>query len=487
MIKYLEDIENGTVPSGLTSSAEFAFPINMSNVVEELPGSTSSTNLDMGISIVSIDLENLVLVLDGDWVNRRLLQNDNQIVIRRDFLNKKFNYVKVQPDYSLLTPTTKLFLDSTTTLKQDLFDFVGTAGEPSANAKVILGDKMQNPLLPNTHSSEFSVTKSFDNVQAGTFSVEFNWKNAPDVTKNVLRWRPSPKIKRETLIAFQVNQSGAYDSAITANVTSDYGSGAVISTINSVTKVEILDAGAYSSTVSVSASSQYGTGASFSVSMTGATAPFSIDEVTIINGGTGYAFPPTLIVQEIGGTSNSTSLKSYIGITSIDTISNGINYVSGPQVSISGTTGATGTGASVTATVQVYNTGQVDFVTVGASGSGYVTGETLTFSGGGGTGANAYVQAIDGEVINIIMLDSGYGYTGTPTATINTVGGTGASITPVVTLLQDWNYVYPSPETASYTISDLLRNVEYEWQLFSATDDKNVQSFNSPLQRFKFF
>ncbi len=95
MIKYLEDIENGTVPSGLTSSAEFAFPINMSNVVEELPGSTSSTNLDMGISIVSMDLENLVLVLDGHWVNRRLLQIDNQIVIRRDFLNKKFNCVKV--------------------------------------------------------------------------------------------------------------------------------------------------------------------------------------------------------------------------------------------------------------------------------------------------------------------------------------------------------------------------------------------------------
>jgi hypothetical protein len=487
MIKYFDDIENGTVPQGLTSSSEFAFPINVANVAEELPGSTSSGNLDMGVTIVNIDLENLVLILEGDWVNRRLLQNDNQIVIRRDFLNKKFNYVKVQPDYSLLTPTTKIFLDSTTTLKQDLFDFVGTAGEPSANAKVILGDKMQNPLLPNTHSSEFAVTKSFEDIQAGLYNVDFTWKNAPDVTKNVLRWRPSPKIKRETLITFQVVESGAYDSAITANVSSDYGSGAVITPINSVTKVEILDAGSYGSTVSVIASSQYGSGASFSVSMTGSTAPYSIDEVTIINGGSGYIFPPTLIVQEVGGTSNTTSLKSYIGITAIDTISNGINYVSGPQVSISGTTGATGIGASVTASVQVYNTGQVDFVTVGASGSGYVTGESLTFSGGGGTGASAYVQAINGEIINIIMLDSGYGFTGTPTATINTVGGTGASITPVVTLLQDWNYVYPAPEIASYTVSDLLRNVEYEWQLFSATDDKNVQSFNSPLQRFKFF
>jgi hypothetical protein len=486
-MRYQDDIENGTVPKGLTSSSEFAFPINMANVVEELPGSTASTVLDLGISIVSIDLEDLVLVLEGDWVNRRLLQNDNQIVIRRDFLNRKFNYVKVQPDYSMLTPTTKIFLDSTSTLKQDLFDFIGTAGEPSANAKVILGDKMQNPFPSNPLSDRFTTTKAFEDINAGLYEVVFSWKNTPDVTKNVLRWRPSPTIKRETLIAFQIDNPGAYDSNIVVNVTSQYGSGAAVQPNSTVAKVEVLDSGSYGATVSVIASSPYGSGASFSVSMTGTYPVLSINEVTVINGGEGYTFPPTLIVQEPGGSSSSGSLKAYIGITAIETISNGINYVSNPLVSVSGTTGATGAGATVSATVQVYNTGQVDFVKIVTSGSNYVTGETLTFSGGGGTAAKAYVKAIDGEITNIIMLDTGYGYTGTPSAIINSIGGTGASIAPIVTLLQDWEYVYPDPDTATYTVTDLMRNVEYEWQLFSATDDKNVQSSNSPLQRFKFF
>ena len=489
--RYNRDIENGTVPNGLTSSSEFSFPINTSDVAEELPGSTSSTQLNTGVDLVSIDLSKLTIVVAGDWTNRRVLQNDTELFITRNSLEKKFRYVRVQPDYSLLTPTTKIFLDPNYTLSQDLFDFIGTAGAPNAEAKVILGDRIQNPFVENPLSRNLNVTKEFDNVNYGTYNVTFSWINTPEVVKNVLRWRPSPQQKRETNITYDVINSGDYLSQISLSLGSDYGSGAAISSVNKVTRVEVIQGGTYDSPVSVEASSAYGSGASFSVSMTGSTPNMSIESVTVTQGGTGYIFPPSLTIKDSLGNTGNGVIRAYIGIDSVETLSPGVNYVISPQVSISGTTGSTGSTASISANVEVFNTGQVDYVKVESSGSGYADGETLSFAGGGGTGTRAIARVDNGQIYGIEILDKGYGFTGNPTATVNTLNGVGASLSPIVTLYENWNYVYPdvsqSTESVTYTVSGLLKNVEYEWQLFSSTADKNEQTFNSPRQRFKFF
>jgi hypothetical protein len=482
-----DKIENGTVPAGLTSSSEFAFPINSGNVVEEVPGSTSSTYYDEGVELVSIDLATLSIVVEGDWTNRRILQNDNYLYIRKNSINRKFFYTTVRPDYSMLVPTTKIILDSATTLGSDLYDFIGTVGVPDANAKVLLSDKIQNPLEENPISYDFKVTKAFDDQAFGIFNVNFSWKNSPYVSKNVLRWRPVPKQNRYTELSFDVLASGAYDSQIVLGLNSSYGSGAAILPINSVTKVEVISGGTYGATVSVVAASPYGSGASFSVSMSGTAPSLSIGSVTVVAGGTGYSLPPTLVIQDSLGSTSPGELKSYIGITGVEIVSQGINYVNPPSITVSGATGASGSLASLTSTTTVYNTGRVDFVQVVDGGSGYVTGEELIFSGGGGTGAKGFIRADNGEIKTTVISEKGYGYTSDPSVTVNTVGGTGATLSAVVTLYSDWNYEYPNASNPSYTVSGLLRDVEYEWQLFSSTENKNEQYFNTSIQRFKFF
>lgn len=72
--------------------------------------------------------------------------------------------------------------------------------------------------------------------------------------------------------------------------------------------------------------------------------------------------------------------------------------------------------------------GSVGGVTVGAPGTGY-TAPAVTLVGGGGTGATAQAQVINGQIIAINMTNWGTGYTSNPTVTITDATGTGAAAT----------------------------------------------------------
>ncbi len=473
------DIENGTIPKGLTVSSEFSFPIYSSDIELEIPGSTNSIVYDEGIPIVSIDLSELSLTIEGNWKNRRLLQNESTLFIRKYSNNIQFSYSRID-NSPLISTNTKIFLSKETNVK-DLYDFIGASGAPYSDAKVILGSKMQNTLQLNELSRNLKTEKflGFDN----TYDVKVSWENIPEVNKNILRWRASPLNKRQTLLNFNILEQGAYDSSINVKIESIYGSGISVTPINSVTKVDVISSGIFTGTASIRSSSLYGSGASFIASMTGSYPTFTIDSVIIQNGGINYIVPPVVYVEN----DSSTVFKSYIGITSINVLSAGINYISSPVVTVSGSTGPNGSIADVEASVEVFNSGKVDFVKILDSGTGYSSREQLSFYGGGGTGANGYILTDNGQIYDVIITDSGYGYTSNPSVDIISSTGTGANLNPISSLYADWNYIDVDAKIAAYSITNLNKNVTYEWQLFSSTADKNKQFLNTPIQSFKFY
>lgn len=74
-----------------------------------------------------------------------------------------------------------------------------------------------------------------------------------------------------------------------------------------------------------------------------------------------------------------------------------------------------------------YN-GTVGGVAVTANGNNY-TSPTVSFSGGGGTGAAATAQLINGQVVAINMTNWGLGYGSSPNVTITDPTGSGAAAT----------------------------------------------------------
>lgn len=62
-------------------------------------------------------------------------------------------------------------------------------------------------------------------------------------------------------------------------------------------------------------------------------------------------------------------------------------------------------------------------VTTGGTNYPYST-IPITFTGGGGTGAAAYANVVNGVVINVVITAAGTGYSSAPTATLSTSGAT---------------------------------------------------------------
>ena len=82
-----------------------------------------------------------------------------------------------------------------------------------------------------------------------------------------------------------------------------------------------------------------------------------------------------------------------------------------------------GTGATLGTVTTAANA--VTGVPVTAGGSNYPLATIpITFTGGGGTGAAAYANVVNGVVISVTVTSGGSGYTTPPTATLSTSGAT---------------------------------------------------------------
>jgi len=161
-----------------------------------------------------------------------------------------------------------------------------------------------------------------------------------------------------------------------------------------------------------------GTGATATCTVSGG----SITGVTVTNGGTGYIYPPDVVIVSGGSGALAYATISGGAVTAV-TVSTGSGYTSAPTVVITGS----GTGGAATAIV---NEGMVTGFTITNAGTGYTTAPTISFTGGGGTGATA-IATVSGGLITAITPTSGSGYTSAPTVTI-AGNGSGAVFTATV-------------------------------------------------------
>jgi hypothetical protein len=366
---------------------------------------------------------------------------------------------------------------SSDTLPADLYNFVGLTGTPAAIGKAYLSLYSQNEFPYNDHSTEFQLQKFLQSQEREEYYVNFSWKNNFNVKKNSLRWRATPSSTRITQVYYSVLDSGEYTTLPSASVVSAFGVGESIELSGAVKRVEVVDGGSFVGTPNITAYYAGASGASLSVAMSGG----SILSVSVISGGSGYNSSPSLIIS--GATVLSAPvLVPYVEIESVNVLEQGYDYLQFPTVTLQGGSGASG---SIGATVQVINAGRVDYVSVLAAGSGYTDGATVSFVGGGGNGASGIIQTVNGEIVSVKMLDYGAGYTSEPLVSV--AGGSSASLSANVSMFSDWNYAQVDPAEANYTLYNLKKYLQYEWQVYSATEKKQDYVNYSQLFNFNFF
>ena len=178
MIRY---IENGTITEGLTASMS-SYPL-ASSIMNDIPISNSPDFYETGMTGFSLDIENLSLIVIGEWTNRKI-ENKNSIILKRNNIQKKFKYIRLVPDYSLLSPTTKIELDPKTE-KTALFDFIGESGLPSVVANVYFDNEIQNREV-EILTYDYKTNRIIEN---GSYAADLSWSKTANVIKQVLRWR----------------------------------------------------------------------------------------------------------------------------------------------------------------------------------------------------------------------------------------------------------------------------------------------------------
>lgn len=202
----------------------------------------------------------------------------------------------------------------------------------------------------------------------------------------------------------------------------------------------------YTSQPTITASGGSGSGATFTAQLSGGF----IQNIFVVNPGSGYKVGDTPILTISGGGSDSTaSATAHIisggGIQSIDVTNLGIQYGNGSYATITGGggTGAilqanfangqvtgvavinpglnftsvpaigifdpTGGGADFAGTAVIAN-GQISSLTITSGGSGYVTAPTVTIIGDG-TGATAQATIGAGMITALTVTNPGLGYT----------------------------------------------------------------------------
>ena len=149
-------------------------------------------------------------------------------------------------------------------------------------------------------------------------------------------------------------------------------------------------------------------------------------------------------ISYVGGTGNDVVLTCVGVLTTNVLTSSDVDYLTkyGESVTFTSTISAI-TGTVTSGTVQYFDqgvsigqvpvAGVLNIITVTNGGTGYTGVPTISITGGGGTGATAIANLINGVVTAITVTNGGSGYTGTPTITITGGAGVGAAATPTLT------------------------------------------------------
>lgn len=156
----------------------------------------------------------------------------------------------------------------------------------------------------------------------------------------------------------------------------------------------------------------------------------SVTAINVLSPGTGYIVGDT--VQAIfsgGGSDTAARLVAGLAFSPLNEIillDGGSGYPSAPTVHISGGGGA---GAAAHA---ILTGGSVSSIVLDSPGSGYSFAPTITFSGGVFHPAVAAATLVAGGIGGIVITDGGTNYFGIPTLTITGGGGSGATARAVL-------------------------------------------------------
>jgi sugar lactone lactonase YvrE len=215
---YENYIENGTVNGIARDNILTKYFISASDVNTGIPGATTSVNVNAGLSILAIDPVNLTLTIPYDWTNRRSLNSQNQIIIKRGNIVKKLEFTKVHPTTFNSSPATEVLL-SYETSSSDLIDFISLTG---ATGTAYLGLYPQNEYPENAYSRNLKAQKLPLTNLLDDYSVNFSWDNISGVSQNILRWRAIPDSRLTTTLTTKPLYTGLTGiSAIAVNSDGD--------------------------------------------------------------------------------------------------------------------------------------------------------------------------------------------------------------------------------------------------------------------------
>ena len=152
-----------------------------------------------------------------------------------------------------------------------------------------------------------------------------------------------------------------------------------------------------------------------------------VGSITILNGGENYATAssPFNLQFNSSGSTDATAAVAQTSIGSVTMVSGGYNYSSAPQVDfITNQASAPSVFAAAVAEVSPISVASVNVI---SGGTGYQFPPQVNISGGGGAGANYFVNTSSGTVSSFTKISGGSGYTSSPIVTV--VGGLGSGAT----------------------------------------------------------
>lgn len=327
-------------------------------------------------------------------------------------------------------------------------DFTSIVPAVATSIGAFAGQFDWGPVLePITITSEDELVRRFGTPNNTNFQSFFTAANFLSYSNNLLLVRQQSSnmknavaVPSGALTGVNIIHAGAgYNSLEEAPAVSVYTDGLIdeITVVNqgsgytTAPTVTITD----ESGVGFTGTANIAAGKVISVSITTPGYGYSSPTVVFTGGnGTGAtASATTKNVQEPGGIQPvATSTLSGGAITSIGVTAGGSGYTTAPTVSIVTATGDSGSGATATA---VLSGSGITQITVSNGGSNYES-PTVAITGGGGSGAQA-TAVLSGGVTDITLINAGSGYTSQPTVTLTGGGGTGA----VATATTDGNVI----------------------------------------------
>lgn len=165
----------------------------------------------------------------------------------------------------------------------------------------------------------------------------------------------------------------------------------------------------------------------------------AIEEVLVVNGGSGYSSDPqtTVAVSSAPAGGTTAEISVFVNadtgeIDSVDIVNPGSGYVTAPTLTVVGTgEGKYAGNETAILTAYIYN-GAVDRVAIEDPGTGYSADTSTTISSqGDGTGAVFYPKIEDGIITGVIVANPGINYTYITLQVVSSTGS-GADLEAVI-------------------------------------------------------